>query len=438
MNRSISTQSAVQSVNYALNEVASNLAAHANATLSRAHGLNLVKLPNGTLDQYGNDISKYADAAGNTIGDYYLELYYQNVIYYAPANGSSLPGQPASDGVGVYDGGSAADSSSSDGALVTQIEGEALASLKGVNDGVLVPHTQKGLADTHGSVSVIPTPVFDASGIRIGDYSAIVSYGGQQFAIPCSNRLGGVVNAPRFTGFVPNTYRVDSPAGGGPPYNYSTSPTAVGGTKPFTYKYAYLQGSVWTDFPAATVTQVPFVNHSGFVTASYNADTGVILFISGAPGGDDYAVVRVRCTVTGPGGSTHVDTNGNDLIFEFQVQDHAPCLWLFTEAYLGQPLPAYVRLARDRYRTPAMREGYWYTSALLVPWMKRSAVVRAAVMLAIVNPMSAHAAWMYGQNNYGLLFWPITWFWLLLWKLLGTVGAALRGNTPLYTSPTPL
>ena len=107
-----------------------------------------------------------------------------------------------------------------------------------------------------------------------------------------------------------------------------------------------------------------------------------------------------------------------------QVMGSLPsCCWTFREFTEKFPngLPWYVRASRDAYYTPARREGYRLFSKFMVPLMQKSSIIRGIVDLVFVDPMTRHAAWLGGENNYGWIFHPLQKLWLGIFSLLGSL-----------------
>lgn len=107
-----------------------------------------------------------------------------------------------------------------------------------------------------------------------------------------------------------------------------------------------------------------------------------------------------------------------------QVMGSLPsCCWTFREFREKFPdgIPWYVRASRDAYYTPARREGYRLFSKFMVPLMQKSSIIRGIVDLVFVDPMTRHAAWLGGENNYGWIFHPLQKLWLGIFSLLGSL-----------------
>lgn len=113
-----------------------------------------------------------------------------------------------------------------------------------------------------------------------------------------------------------------------------------------------------------------------------------------------------------------------------QVMGSLPsCCWTFREFKEKFPngIPWYVRASRDAHYTPMRRAGYQRMSKYLVPLMQKSRVVRSLVDFTLVDPMTAHAAWLAGLNNYGWVFTPLQKAWLSTFSLLGSLdGSAVE------------
>jgi hypothetical protein len=65
-----------------------------------------------------------------------------------------------------------------------------------INSELLIPHTLLGYWESHGTVTLEPKPVYDSVGNLIGNYLAHFYYDGQEYTMPCSGCLGGVVAPP--------------------------------------------------------------------------------------------------------------------------------------------------------------------------------------------------------------------------------------------------
>jgi len=113
-----------------------------------------------------------------------------------------------------------------------------------------------------------------------------------------------------------------------------------------------------------------------------------------------------------------------------QVMGSLPdCCWTFREFKEKFPngIPWYVRASRDAHYTPMRRAGYRRMSKYLVPLMQKSRVVRSLVDFVLVDPMTRHAAWLAGLNNYGWVFTPLQKAWLGTFSLLGSLdGSAVE------------
>lgn len=337
MIRALATQSELAALKDALTLVSENLNAHVNDSLSKAHGINLIDGP--ANDGNGNDLSKYQDSAGDTLGTHFVRFSINGVVYYAPAKDSTLAGKTGSGSIDTSGQTDAAKATPSATSLITDYA-TIEAQHANVVDGLLLEHTGLTHQSAHGNMSVLAQTTFDTDGHIVGHYVVQMVVDGILYNIPCDTRLGGPAQSPRIAQFTPSSARVDSPSGGGGYAPYTIFPNVLGGTKPFTYSYEYYKAGVWTAITPNVGTSIPFVNSGNSVALSYSSTTGSMTFTSGEPGGDSYDVVRVRLTVTGPGGTTNVDSGNNLVTFEFQVQDHAPCCWFCSQANISRRLTA--------------------------------------------------------------------------------------------------
>jgi hypothetical protein len=199
-DRSIVTQVGIEDLKFALSEVAENLSKHINASLSKAHGLNIV---NGYIDANGNDLTTFQDSQGNVMGNYQILFFIGNVPYFAPALATALAGQPATNG--SIDTSIVTDNGPGGSAWVTDYTSDQVAQAQAMNTDVLIGHTQQIYYSTHGSMSVIPQNTFNSLGAQIGTHLVTFRYNGQIYQIPVSNRFGGPVQTWRGFGFAADT-----------------------------------------------------------------------------------------------------------------------------------------------------------------------------------------------------------------------------------------
>lgn len=97
--------------------------------------------------------------------------------------------------------------------------------------------------------------------------------------------------------------------------------------------------------------------------------------------------------------------------------ENVNCCFIFLEAYNGK-LPWYVRALRDRYyeQSPEVAIGYKQMAKWLVPFMRRSRLVRLFVNCTLVKPLTSYGAWLYGLNRTGWIFKPVKELWFNIWK----------------------
>ena len=315
MNRSIITQTAVQPVQFLLNEVGANLAAHANATLSQGHGVNMVPGVN------------YLDDHGDTIGTSVVVFTIGDAVYFAPCVTTALDGQPPSTGQPAVIAAASVLGEQSN-AWTTDFVTQDLANVQTLNEQVLLAHALEGYWEAHGTMVAIEKPTLDSIGHQIGTYVIQLSFNGIVYEIPCHTQIGGftLTAPPAFQGFdQPSPKKVQSPS---TPYNFVINPEVIGGTPPITYAYEYglANSLVSSNFDGNTITPdtdttVSFITRGNALTVNYSSTTGRMTFKKGSPGGGNYSAIFVRLTGSNAYGSTHNDVNGNPMVFNFGVQD---------------------------------------------------------------------------------------------------------------------
>ena len=191
--KNLVTKARLEQIKTAETDLVDNLYQHANYSLSKAHGIQLINLPKPFLDSNGNDISYYQDSHGDRVGYYFMRLTYQNINYYAPVELSGLAGKDPETGISpdtnvvvptVVPGGAA---------WVTDFTPENEQDLIVTKDSVLIPHTKLSHWETHtaGIYQVIPQIITDSAGHRVSNYVARIVVDGTELWITCDLRLGG-------------------------------------------------------------------------------------------------------------------------------------------------------------------------------------------------------------------------------------------------------
>lgn len=106
------------------------------------------------------------------------------------------------------------------------------------------------------------------------------------------------------------------------------------------------------------------------------------------------------------------------------------CCFIFLEARYGNgAMDAVVRRYRDENMTAKNKRGYYKLSEVLVPLMRKSAVVKALVRLTMTGPLVAYGKAHYGVGSkLGFLFAPVKNFWLNVFEYLGEDHEFIREN----------
>lgn len=293
-DRNIVTQVGIEDLKFALTEIAENLSAHINASLSKAHGLNLVS---GFVDTDGNDRTTYQDSNGDVIGNYFLRFVVNNVIYFAPALVTSLPGQDATNGAidtspeGEFD-------SQGGSAWITDYTSTQVEQAQSINTDVLIPHTRQPAQLTHGNFTVVLQNTFTSLGHVAGTHIIQIRISNLVYTIPAVTRIGGPLQAPRIGG-IPTNLSVN--IGSGDPNDCDVPVTVPfnGGTKPVEYHWQYNNASVWTDITPSPAGTLVLPGWSDGITFQW-ADTSTPTFriTSIHPGSDQTRSAQFRCRVT--------------------------------------------------------------------------------------------------------------------------------------------
>jgi len=295
-HNNIITQSALEPIKTWEAQIAENLVSHANATLSKAHGWELIVLPHPYYVA-GNDVSVYQDSNGDLVGTYMVRLTSNNVSYYAPINISTLAGQDPLTGVQSTAG---AVQGQGGTAWVTDFSTEAQANLIATITTLLLPHTLLSHWEAHtGAVySILPQVVYDSAGHVVGNYVAKIVYKSQELLLPCDTRLGGPLQPPRNTVLTCDTPFVYIPGGAGNNCNVHFVATATG-TLPITYLYEYSAASTGPWNPVTA----PSFSPPGWGSIACTITGNLLNITSVNPGSDSTRYVYIRCTVTNAAGT---------------------------------------------------------------------------------------------------------------------------------------
>lgn len=367
--KNLITTSGIQEIKTAEGELANNLFIHANSTLSKAHGWELINLPHPFLVD-GNDVSFYADSHGDVVGTTLLRLTHNNVNYFAPLNSSTLAGQPASTGVLLTSRGQIM--TQGNAAWITNFSSQYEQNLITTNNSVLLPHTRLGHWQAHTAdiYSVVPLVVRDSAGHVVSNYVAKISYAGQQLWIPCEPRLGGPLQPIRLPRLAITTY---------PGFNFNIAEMSAdddqfgrfwynaptGGTLPYTVKWQFntyqpqeagASGYFWTDpnIGSGTWIDLPYTTTALAIPAG-NPEPGIyamtppnMLTLQVGAGSNDMRVAAtIRAIYTNAAGSQQ----SNWCLFLCKDKDGS---WVISDPGLNQTA-YYVPFTND----PVWTDGYY-------------------------------------------------------------------------------
>jgi hypothetical protein len=110
---------------------------------------------------------------------------------------------------------------------------------------------------------------------------------------------------------------------------------------------------------------------------------------------------------------------GQQIQSQFGWSTGLSCCFIFLEAYNGK-LPWFVRLGRDTYCTPRVRNGYNWMARFLVPKMRESRLMLNLVNWTMVKPITYFGSWsLAGETNFGWVAKPVFDMWRAVWWVCG-------------------
>jgi len=367
--KNLVTQARLSEVKTAESGLVDNLYAHANTTLSKAHGVILWNLPHPTLDGDGNDISVYYDSHGDRVGYYMMRLTYNNTNYFAPLELSTLAGKDPLTGISpdtnvtgivpVIPGGTA---------WVTDFTPQDEQDLIVTNNQLLLPHTLLSHWETHtgGVYQVIPQIITDSAGHRVSNYVARFVVDGVELWLPCDPRIGGPVQPvrvdfPAITTLQGTNCNYAAMGRDDAQFGYFWYNAITGGTLPPTFKWQYnsyqpqktggyfykdpLTGSgTWFDVDMTPGSHAMPGNPVGGTSTV----VGNKLTVQVSVGDDKRIVATIRGKWTNPAG----DVFTNWCLFQANDEDGS---WIFSDPDFNQSA-SHVNIVND----PVWVNGYYY------------------------------------------------------------------------------
>jgi hypothetical protein len=107
-----------------------------------------------------------------------------------------------------------------------------------------------------------------------------------------------------------------------------------------------------------------------------------------------------------------------------------PCCFIFLEARYGNgSMDSVVRKFRDEHMTEQNKRGYYKLSEVLVPFMRKSKLIKLATRVLMTDPLVAYGKAYYGTGTkLGFVFTPVKNFWLRMFNYLGGNHPFIREN----------
>lgn len=294
MNNSISTQGASTDLKDALDQMAENLKAHAGASLSKAHGIQLVK---GYVDSSGNDLRVYADSNGDIVSNSstsapnFIQFTIGGVNYYAPAQTSALAGHASAEQT-IADAARATSENQGSAALITDYATLETLHASSLNAQVL-EHAGRAHAAVHQNLSAVVKTTVDGAGHTVGNYVVRLSIAGAVYDIPADLRLGGPAQVVRGITVTPARQLV---SGSTLPLGPCSMLAAyTGGTLPATRVWQYNtlrnETGAWTDIPTSPSSGAINTEGGTFTFGYSGSDTAILAISANSLNGIDNATV---------------------------------------------------------------------------------------------------------------------------------------------------
>lgn len=326
--KTIVTQAEIAPFKDALNDLASNLNAHINHSLSKAHGLVLVS---GFIDSAGNNLTTYQNSNGDIIGTTFVRFAIGGVLYYAPGISTALAGQSASTGsLDINPDVSTELNAPGASSLITEYGSIEIQQAVNVNS-LLLEHTRKNHDIVHSLdnvMRVIPKTTLDSGGYTIGRYVVRFVVNGVEYEIPCDTRLGGPPQLMRGMNLLSNTmakHNASYMAADDDQYAVFTLTGPTGGTRPYTVVFQMNQKAdgtgVWNNMTNTSGGDHAAPNEVGDANdLFYNlSDPTVLKLHSDEGSGSKTLQCTIRCVITNDAG-TYITNYGR-----FYAEDTDGC-----------------------------------------------------------------------------------------------------------------
>ena len=323
-DQKIATQAGLDDLNFALAQLSDNTAEHLNASLTKAHGINIEP---GYVDGDGNDRTVYQDAAGVQVGTKMVRLVIDNTLYYAPANSTSQPGKELTTGIITdAESASAVNASIDAKSWITDFVTSEIEDAENITNDVIVPHTRLNHDEVHGNFTVVNQPGYNEIGTVVGSKQAQIVVGGRVYRIPIDPRIGGPDQPPRGVS-IPPLLKWDIGSGASNTVNYTFTVNALG-TAPLTYAWEYYENSAWNAItPNASPQNLNLpVQWGGTMSITWTSASSADFTINSVSPDDNtgWRTTYLRVTVTNSGGSTLSN------ILTVQARDRTGC-WICSE-----------------------------------------------------------------------------------------------------------
>lgn len=415
------TQSTLSEVEEGLGILATGLTYHAESSLSKAHGLNVLWFSGPTDDAQGNDVQYYRDSYGAILGTHQLRFCVGDAFYFAPGTVTLLDGQPEGSVTTLQpEDIEALVAAQKSTGLVTSFATEITSAIESIRTGLLLPHTQKAHENAHGTLTAFPKNTFSSTGALVGRYVILFQFDGLKYEIPCDPRLGGPPQVPTLASGQPTvtfsagnprkgkfifqnpTIYLHSKPGGGGPQAFSVQYVLAQGSHPISYVWQHsLDQVTWHDFEkdedttgtgAVQAKLRLTIDNPGTMDSS---GTHIGAFGITNPGSDRKSKWYIRCIFSNSSGTLICPTLIVDL------EDDKPtvlCTLAYRQGYLCRTLFE-SEVAYGQKVHPYILDGYHLWAQPFASWLHKHPFIFRFLVVPLIRRWAIRVGYLTHQSE---------------------------------------